>query len=136
MTNVMVSLQDPLDPGRCVMVIRSLVPGGSAERHGGLLPGDQLVSVNQTQVDPLTLDEAVDVLKSVPSGTVRLGICKPLVVRAHLSVPVVTQFPPSCVESDLKSVCVGGGSREEQRGDSATGPKGSTHSVVLSHFTG
>ncbi|KAM9358457.1 inaD-like protein [Symphorus nematophorus] len=72
--------QDPLDPGRCVMVIRSLVPGGSAERHGGLLPGDQLVSVNQTQVDLLTLAEAVEVLKSVPPGAVRLGIRKPLVV--------------------------------------------------------
>ncbi|XP_041791868.1 inaD-like protein [Chelmon rostratus] len=72
--------QDPLDPGRCVMVIRSLVPGGSAEHHGGLLPGDQLVSVNQTQVDRLSLTEAVEVLKSAPPGTVRLGIRKPLVV--------------------------------------------------------
>ncbi|XP_039984387.1 inaD-like protein [Xiphias gladius] len=71
--------QDPLDPGRCVMVIRSLVPGGSAEHHGGLLPGDQLVSVNQTQLDLLTLAQAVEVLKSAPPGTVRLGIRKPLV---------------------------------------------------------
>uniref|UniRef100_A0A087XAD3 PATJ crumbs cell polarity complex component n=1 Tax=Poecilia formosa TaxID=48698 RepID=A0A087XAD3_POEFO len=71
--------QDPLDPGRCVMVIRSLVPGGSAERHGGLLPGDQLVSVNHTLLDLLTLTEAVEVLKSVPPGTVRLGVRKPLV---------------------------------------------------------
>ncbi|KAK2835076.1 hypothetical protein Q5P01_015560 [Channa striata] len=71
--------QDPLDPGRCVMVIRSLVPGGSAERHGGLLPGDQLVSVNQTQLDLLTLAQAVEVLKSAPTGTVHLGIRKPLV---------------------------------------------------------
>ncbi|KAG7215067.1 hypothetical protein INR49_022807 [Caranx melampygus] len=53
-------VQDPLDPGRCVMVIRSLVPGGSAEHHGGLLPGDQLVSVNQTQLDLLTLAQAVE----------------------------------------------------------------------------
>ncbi|XP_026202277.1 inaD-like protein [Anabas testudineus] len=73
--------QDPLDPGRCVMVIRSLVPGGSAERHGGLLPGDQLVSVNQTQLDLVTLAQAVEVLKSAPPGTVRLGIRKPLVVE-------------------------------------------------------
>ncbi|XP_071368886.1 inaD-like protein, partial [Centroberyx affinis] len=70
---------DPVDPGRCVMVIRSLVPGGSAERRGGLLPGDQLVSVNQTQLDLLSLAEAVEVLKSAPPGTVRLGIRKPLV---------------------------------------------------------
>ncbi|MEQ2169399.1 hypothetical protein GOODEAATRI_024811, partial [Goodea atripinnis] len=76
------ALQDPLDPGRCVMVVRSLLPGGSAERHGGLLPGDQLVSVNHTQLDLLTLAEAVEVLKSAPPGTVRLGIRKPLVVEA------------------------------------------------------
>ncbi|XP_053733578.1 inaD-like protein isoform X1 [Synchiropus splendidus] len=71
--------QDPVDPARCVMVIRSLLPGSPAERHGGLLPGDQLVSVNQTQLDLLTLSEAVDVLKSAPPGTVQLGIRKPLV---------------------------------------------------------
>ncbi|XP_034035205.1 inaD-like protein isoform X2 [Thalassophryne amazonica] len=73
--------QDPLDPGRCVMVIRSLVPGGLAEQHGGLLPGDQLVSVNHTQLDLLTLAQAVEVLKSAPPGAVRLGIRKPLVVE-------------------------------------------------------
>ncbi|RVE74143.1 hypothetical protein OJAV_G00038390 [Oryzias javanicus] len=71
--------QDPLDPGRCVMVIRSLVPGGSAESHGGLLPGDQLVSVNSTPLDALTLAQAVEVLKAAPPGPVRLGIRKPLV---------------------------------------------------------
>lgn len=73
--------QDPLDPGRCVMVVRSLVPGGSAERHGGLLPGDQLVSVNHAQLDALSLSEAVEVLKAAPTGTVRLGIRKPQVVE-------------------------------------------------------
>ena len=68
------------------MVIRSLVPGGSAERHGGLLPGDQLVSVNHSQLDLLTLAQSVEVLKSIPSGTVRLGIRKPLVVSLDLLV--------------------------------------------------
>uniref|UniRef100_A0A669D7E8 PATJ crumbs cell polarity complex component n=1 Tax=Oreochromis niloticus TaxID=8128 RepID=A0A669D7E8_ORENI len=77
--------QDPLDSGRCVMVIRSLVPGGSAERHGGLLPGDQLVSVNRTQLDMLSLADAVEVLKSAPPGVVRLGIRKPLVVSPKLN---------------------------------------------------
>ncbi|XP_056234355.1 inaD-like protein isoform X2 [Seriola aureovittata] len=93
--------QDPLDPGRCVMVIRSLVPGGSAEHHGGLLPGDQLVSVNQTQLDLLTLAQAVEVLKSAPPGTVRLGIRRPLVVdgperrrgdSSHTQLPVPKGF--------------------------------------------
>ncbi|KAF7645546.1 hypothetical protein LDENG_00202440 [Lucifuga dentata] len=75
--------QDPADPSQCIMVIRSLVPGGSAERHGGLLPGDQLVSVNQTQLDPLTLSQAVEVLKSAPPGAVHLGVRKPLVVEGQ-----------------------------------------------------
>ncbi|XP_065767936.1 inaD-like protein isoform X4 [Muntiacus reevesi] len=71
--------QDPLDPTRSVIVIRSLVPNGVAERGGELLPGDRLVSVNQYCLDNVTLAEAVEVLKAVPPGTVRLGICKPLV---------------------------------------------------------
>ncbi|XP_068848583.1 inaD-like protein isoform X3 [Capricornis sumatraensis] len=71
--------QDPLDPTRSVIVIRSLVPDGVAERGGELLPGDRLVSVNQYCLDNITLAEAVEVLKAVPPGSVRLGICKPLV---------------------------------------------------------
>uniref|UniRef100_H0WLW5 InaD-like protein n=1 Tax=Otolemur garnettii TaxID=30611 RepID=H0WLW5_OTOGA len=71
--------QDPLDPTRSVIVIRSLVADGVAERSGGLLPGDRLVSVNEYCLDNSTLAEAVEVLKAVPPGTVYLGICKPLV---------------------------------------------------------
>ncbi|KAM9243826.1 inaD-like protein isoform 2-T2 [Dugong dugon] len=71
--------QDPLDSTKSVIVIRSLVADGVAERDGGLLPGDRLVSVNEYCLDNATLAEAVEVLKAVPPGTVRLGICKPLV---------------------------------------------------------
>ncbi|XP_052658410.1 inaD-like protein isoform X3 [Harpia harpyja] len=71
--------QDPLDPTRTAIVISSLVPGGVAERGGELLPGDRLVFVNEKYLDSATLAEAVEVLKSVPPGTVSLGICKPLV---------------------------------------------------------
>ncbi|XP_048207401.1 inaD-like protein isoform X2 [Perognathus longimembris pacificus] len=70
--------QDPLDPTRSVIVIRSLVADGVAERSGELLPGDRLVSVNQFCLDNTTLADAVEVLKAVPPGTVYLGICKPL----------------------------------------------------------
>ncbi|KFP56800.1 InaD-like, partial [Cathartes aura] len=52
---------------------------GLAERGGELLPGDRLVFVNEKYLDSATLAEAVEVLKSVPPGTVSLGICKPLV---------------------------------------------------------
>ncbi|XP_028938956.1 inaD-like protein isoform X11 [Ornithorhynchus anatinus] len=71
--------QDPLDPTRTVIVIRSLVANGVAERGGQLLPGDRLVFVNDESLDGATLAEAVDVLKAAAPGVVRLGICKPLV---------------------------------------------------------
>nr|XP_031321118.1 inaD-like protein isoform X3 [Camelus dromedarius] len=71
--------QDPIDSTRSVIVIRSLVADGVAERSGELLPGDRLVSVNEYSLDNTTLAEAVEVLKAVPPGVVRLGICKPLV---------------------------------------------------------
>nr|XP_029510230.1 inaD-like protein isoform X2 [Oncorhynchus nerka] len=73
--------QDPLDRAGSVIVIRSLVPGSVAERHGYMLPGDQLVFVNDTYLDTVSLSQAVEVLNAAPSGTVYLGIRKPLVVR-------------------------------------------------------
>ncbi|XP_030061270.1 inaD-like protein isoform X2 [Microcaecilia unicolor] len=71
--------QDPLDPTRTVIVIRSLVAGGVAENTGEILPGDRLLFVNDSYLDNASLEEAVEVLKSVPPGRTRLGICKPLV---------------------------------------------------------
>lgn len=74
-----------MDPTRTAIVISSLVAGGVAERGGELLPGDRLVFVNEKSLDSATLAEAVEVLKSVPPGTVSLGICKPLVVRTDFN---------------------------------------------------
>ncbi|XP_055797067.1 inaD-like protein [Salvelinus fontinalis] len=73
--------QDPLDRAGSVIVIRSLVPGSVAERHGYMLPGDQLVFVNDTYLDTVSLSQAMEVLNAAPSGTVYLGIRKPLVVE-------------------------------------------------------
>ncbi|XP_039538056.1 inaD-like protein isoform X1 [Pimephales promelas] len=70
--------QDPLDVTRSVIVIRSVVPGGVADNHGGLYPGDQLVFVNDDYLDTCSLAQAVEVLKSAPPGIVYLGIRKPL----------------------------------------------------------
>ena len=71
--------QDPLDATSSVIVIRSLVPGGVAEHNGGLLPGDQLVFVNDVYLDASSLAQAVEVLKALTAGKVYLGIRKPLV---------------------------------------------------------
>ncbi|XP_058624335.1 multiple PDZ domain protein [Onychostoma macrolepis] len=70
--------QDPMNPGRTVIVIRSLVEGGLAERDGRLLPGDRLMFVNGTDLSHASLAQAVHVLKSTALGTVRIGVTKPL----------------------------------------------------------
>ncbi|XP_077441094.1 inaD-like protein isoform X2 [Vanacampus margaritifer] len=92
--------QDPLDPSGCVMVIRSLVAGGPAERGGALLPGDQLVSINGVRLEGLTLERAVGVLKGAAPGAVRLGVRKPLVSLTHAHV---TSSPHDLEEAELTS---------------------------------
>ncbi|XP_039598425.1 multiple PDZ domain protein-like [Polypterus senegalus] len=70
--------QDPVDPVKTVIVIRSLVPDGVAERDGRLLPGDRLMFVNDTNLENASLEDAVQALKGAPVGTVRIGVAKPL----------------------------------------------------------
>ncbi|XP_052032634.1 multiple PDZ domain protein isoform X1 [Apodemus sylvaticus] len=70
--------QDPIDPANTVIVIRSLVPGGIAEKDGRLFPGDRLMCVNDINLENSTLEEAVEALKGAPSGIVRIGVAKPL----------------------------------------------------------
>ncbi|XP_039469426.1 multiple PDZ domain protein [Oreochromis aureus] len=70
--------QDPEDASKTVLVIRSLVPGGVADRDGRLLPGDRLMFVNETDLEGSSLDYAVHVLKSTGYGAVRIGVAKPL----------------------------------------------------------
>lgn len=75
------SNQDPVDPANTVIVIRSLVPGGTAEDDGRLLPGDRLMFVNDINLENGSLEEAVQALKGAPMGNVRIGVAKPLPVR-------------------------------------------------------
>lgn len=70
--------QDPLDPDGTVIVVRGLIPGGSAEATGLIFPGDRLIYVNSVNLHGMTLDQAVAVLKCIPVGRVRLGMCRPL----------------------------------------------------------
>ncbi|XP_061571312.1 multiple PDZ domain protein isoform X2 [Cololabis saira] len=70
--------QDPEDASKTVLIIRSLVPGGVADRDGRLLPGDRLVFVNETDLEGSSLDYAVHVLKSTGYGPVHIGVAKPL----------------------------------------------------------
>uniref|UniRef100_A0A3P8VAP6 Multiple PDZ domain crumbs cell polarity complex component n=1 Tax=Cynoglossus semilaevis TaxID=244447 RepID=A0A3P8VAP6_CYNSE len=70
--------QDPLDPAKTVIVIRSLVPNGVAEQDGRLLPGDRLMYVNTTDLENATLEDAVQALKGAKLGNVQIGVAKPL----------------------------------------------------------
>lgn len=70
--------QDPLDCESTVIVVRGLIPGGAAENAGIIFPGDRIVSVNEHQLRNVTLDEAVQVLKGIPLGKARIGLCRPL----------------------------------------------------------
>lgn len=80
--------QDPIDPNGTVIVVRSLVPGGVAEKDGQISPGDRVMSVNGSSIKNATLDQAVQALKGAPRGVVRVGIARPL---------------PSCDSSKSKS---------------------------------
>ncbi|XP_072929643.1 patj homolog [Epargyreus clarus] len=70
--------QDPIDPQGTVIVVRSLVPGGVAEKNGEISPGDRVMSVNGASIRNATLDQAVQALKGAPRGVVKVGIARPL----------------------------------------------------------
>lgn len=70
--------QDPLDSDGTVIVVRGLIPGGSAETTNQLLPGDRLVSAGGYSLQGLTLDESVGILKGMDLGVIRIGLCRPL----------------------------------------------------------
>lgn len=69
--------QDTMNPGKQMIIIRSLVPGGVAEQDGRLEPGDRLISVNNVNLFNATLEEAVLALKGTPRGVVMLRALKP-----------------------------------------------------------
>ncbi|KAF6125821.1 multiple PDZ domain crumbs cell polarity complex component [Phyllostomus discolor] len=98
--------QDPIDPASTVIVIRSLVPGGIAEKDGRLLPGDRLMFVNEVNLENSSLEEAVQALKGAPSGIVKIGVSKPLPLSPEEGYVSAKEdsflYPPhSCEEEGL-----------------------------------
>lgn len=70
--------QDPMDTDGTVIVVRGLIPGGSAETTNQLFPGDRLISVAEQNLQGKSLDDTVGILKEIPLGWVRIGLCRPL----------------------------------------------------------
>lgn len=69
------------------------MPGGIAEKDGRLLPGDRLMFVNDVNLENSSLEEAVEALKGASSGTVRIGVAKPLPVRIQiLLLPFISKM--------------------------------------------
>lgn len=88
--------QDPLDPDGSVIVIRGLIRGGSAEATNDIFPGDRLVSVGEHSLQGLDLDEAVTILKGMPMGLTKLGICRPLSTSdSNIASPIGEGDSPS-----------------------------------------
>uniref|UniRef100_A0A1I8NYX6 PDZ domain-containing protein n=1 Tax=Stomoxys calcitrans TaxID=35570 RepID=A0A1I8NYX6_STOCA len=88
--------QDPLDPDGSVIVIRGLIRGGSAETTNDIFPGDRLVSVGEHSLQGLDLDEAVAILKGMPLGLTKLGICRPLSTSdSNIASPIGEGDSPS-----------------------------------------
>ncbi|CAH2012988.1 unnamed protein product [Acanthoscelides obtectus] len=75
--------QDPINPSEIVIVIRSIIPGGTADLEGTILPGDRLLKVNQIDVSRATLDHAVNVLKGASNGTVIIEVAKPIMLAGN-----------------------------------------------------
>ncbi|XP_074555026.1 multiple PDZ domain protein isoform X12 [Halichoeres trimaculatus] len=95
--------QDPMDPVKTVIVIRSLVPNGVAEQDGRLLPGDRLMYVNSTDLENASLEDAVQALKGAKLGMVQIGVAKPLPIdtgEADLSDEKVLDHSYSGIEDD------------------------------------
>nr|XP_020452813.1 multiple PDZ domain protein-like isoform X2 [Monopterus albus] len=94
--------QDPEDATKTVLVIRSLVPGGVADRDGRLLPGDRLMFVNDTNLEGASLDYAVYILKSTGYGPVCIGVAKPLPLELCGGLTPISQRSTraSCDDAD------------------------------------
>jgi len=82
-----------MNPSETIIVIRSLVPNGVAQNDGRLKPGDRLLFVNSIPLENATLDQAVQALKGAASGTVKIGVTKPLPITdsAVSATPFITQ---------------------------------------------
>ena len=74
---LMTVFQDMMNPGKQMIVIKGLVPGGVAEWDGRLEPGDRLISVNDVNLFNATLEEAVQALTGTARGVVTLRALKP-----------------------------------------------------------
>lgn len=90
-------------------MIRSLVPGGVAEKDGRLIPGDRLVAVNGTNLENASLDLAVAALKGAPKGPVQISVAKPISV---LESPGKVS-DPECQQSQMETL----GDQEENQQD-------------------
>ena len=74
--------------------ISRIIPGGVADRHGGLKRGDQLLSVNGVSVEGEHHEKAVELLKAAPAS-VKLVVRYTPKVRDHRDH--ITQYVQSNV---------------------------------------
>ncbi|XP_036971893.1 multiple PDZ domain protein isoform X2 [Acanthopagrus latus] len=130
--------QDPEDATKTVLVIRSLVPGGVADRDGHLLPGDRLMFVNETDLEGSSLDYAVHVLKSTGYGPIRIGVAKPLPLELCGGLTPISErsAQASCDDNDSHTQVSLLAEAEEANTNSNSNTHNSEDSrIVQSHYT-
>ncbi|CAL4060442.1 unnamed protein product, partial [Meganyctiphanes norvegica] len=71
-----ISSEDPLNPHKIAIEIKTIKSGSVADNDGRLHPGDRLEAINGILVDNGTFDYAVATLKGVPKGLVSLCVRK------------------------------------------------------------
>ncbi len=54
------------------ITVKEVLPGGAAYKSGKISVGDELLEANSVAFEGLDYSEAVNVIKSLPQGTVRL----------------------------------------------------------------
>ena len=64
--------------------ISRIIPGGVADRHGGLKRGDQLLSVNGVSVEGEHHEKAVELLKAAPASVKLVVRYTPKVNNFHI----------------------------------------------------
>ena len=78
------AIQDPHSSGGRIILVHSLVPGGSAMSDGRLKVGDKLLSVNQVSLANQSLRFAAQHLLAIQPGRIAMiGVCQRYIQRGR-----------------------------------------------------
>ena len=77
--------------------------GEVAQQDGQLIPEDRLMFVNNSPLENVSLDTAVQALKEAPQGLVKISVAKPLPVTDSQVTENSTEEDPSGDNTEVRS---------------------------------